>query len=515
MKTRKIICFAAALTMLMTAFGCTAGGESKTGSAPQSSAAASEASENSVADTKDDVDEDEVSIDIVKGSGYDTNGDDYGIDTVEGAKSLETADEAPAEEAPAAEAPAEGVTYDGAKGETKKNSTERGATDAEAEKEEEPAESSPEASGEVSDTSDSSETSESSEISEPSESSAVSDQTPKAGQLTAGEWNDNDNFGFFSNLVDSGKITFPSYGLDPRYRTAVTVKNNEGKALPNVKAELLDEGDKVLWTGITDKEGNAYLFCAEGEKPVSVRVTSGDKNATESIKEKENRDQSNKKSADNTLEIKLDAEPVTYKNTDIMFIMDATGSMSDEMLFLQSEFTAITEKVGSDNARYSVNFYRDKHDEYITKCYSFSKNIKKMQKLLNSESADGGGDLPEAVAEILDKTMVEAKWRTEAVKLAFMIFDAPPHEGTQTTILNAVKTAAEKGIRLVPVVSSNSDRSTELFARALAVNTGGTYVFLTDDSGIGDSHLEPIIGSYKVEKLYDIIIRVINDYKQG
>ena len=44
--------------------------------------------------------------------------------------------------------------------------------------------------------------------------------------------------------------------------------------------------------------------------------------------------------------------------------------------------------------------------------------------------------------------------------------------------------------------------------------TGGTYIFLTDDSGIGYSHLEPIIGEYKVEKLYDIIIRTINEYKQ-
>ncbi len=498
MKTRKIICLAASLTMLMTAFGCTAGNEVKTSSTPQSSAGASETSENSVADTKDDVDEDDVSVDVVKGTGYDGDGTRYGIDTVEGAKSLETA-----EEAPAAEAPAEGVTYDRTKGETKKNSTERGTGDTASE---EP-ETSGEESGRVSE--------ESPESSEASDSSAPSDQTPKAGQLTAGEWNDNDNFGFFSNLVDSGKITFPSYGLDPRYRTAVTVRNEEGKALPNVKAELLNESNKVLWTGITDKKGNAYLFCKEGEKPVSVRVVSGDKNTTESIKEKENRDQSEKKSADNTLEIKLDAEPVTYKNTDIMFIMDATGSMSDEMLFLQSEFTAITEKVGSDNARYSVNFYRDKYDEYVTKCYSFTKNIKKMQKLLNSESADGGGDMPEAVAEILDKTMVEAKWRTESVKIAFMIFDAPPHDGTETRILEAVKTAAEKGIRLVPVVSSNTERNTELFARALAVNTGGTYVFLTDDSGIGSSHLEPVIGSYKVEKLYDIIIRVINDYKQG
>ena len=97
----------------------------------------------------------------------------------------------------------------------------------------------------------------------------------------------------------------------------------------------------------------------------------------------------------------------------------------------------------------------------------------------------------------------------------FMIFDAPPHNDKAQVLESAIKTAAEKGIRIIPVVSSNSDRDTEIFGRSAAIMTGGTYIFLTDDSGIGSSHLEPIIGEYKVEKLYDIIIRTINEYKQG
>ena len=66
---------------------------------------------------------------------------------------------------------------------------------------------------------------------------------------------------------------------------------------------------------------------------------------------------------------------------------------------------------------------------------------------------------------------------------------------------------------LVPVVASNAERGTELFGRAAAIMTGGTYVFLTDDSGIGDSHLEPIVGSYEVELLQDLIVRVIEEYR--
>lgn len=43
--------------------------------------------------------------------------------------------------------------------------------------------------------------------------------------------------------------------------------------------------------------------------------------------------------------------------------------------------------------------------------------------------------------------------------------------------------------------------------------TNGEYVFLTDDSDVGDSHLEHIIGDYEVQKLHDIVIDIINKYK--
>ena len=76
-----------------------------------------------------------------------------------------------------------------------------------------------------------------------------------------------------------------------------------------------------------------------------------------------------------------------------------------------------------------------------------------------------------------------------------------------------MKAAAEQGVRLIPVVASNARRDTELFGRALAICTNGTYVFLTDDSGVGDSHLEPIVGDYEVELLQDLIVRIIERYR--
>lgn len=344
----------------------------------------------------------------------------------------------------------------------------------------------------------------------------VEPEVPRSGLLTAGEWNDNNNWGFFTNLVNNDKISFPGYCADPRYRVAVTVTDSSDKPLANAKTRLLDKDGNVIWQAVTDKNGIAYLFGSENNLGKSVEVESGGKKQTFDTANNTPVDtQSVQKSGSAEMTVKFDGEGKFYNQNEIMFILDTTGSMGDEMLFLQSEFTAITNEIGTENTKYSVNFYRDEGDEYVTKCFDFTDNVADLQKKLNSETANGGGDLPEAVAEVLTETMNNSNWSDESVKLAFLIFDAPPHEEKAAETIAAVKKAAERGIRLIPIVSSNSDRDTEMFGRAAAITTGGTYVFLTDDSGIGESHLEPIIGDYKVEKLYDIIIRIINDYKQA
>lgn len=343
--------------------------------------------------------------------------------------------------------------------------------------------------------------------------------TNQAGLLTAGRWNDNQNWGFFRNLVNAGTIEFPVFNINPVNRTEVNVKNESGEPSVNVKVELLSADGSVIWTSLTDKNGKAYLFYETDNLPEKVRISFGEDSQEYAIEINNNNSDGQGSSAtpvSDSTDITFSSQGELYPATDIMFIVDSTGSMSDEMLFLQSEFSAIAQETGTDNIRYSVNFYRDIGDEYVTKCFDFTDDISSLQETLNSERADGGGDTPEAVTEILDETMNKSDWGEKSVKLAFMIFDAPPHSDRNDldVLNNAVKTASERGIRIIPVVSSNSERDTELFGRALSICTNGEYVFLTDDSGIGGSHLEPIIGDYQVEKLYDIIIKIIDEYKQ-
>ena len=335
----------------------------------------------------------------------------------------------------------------------------------------------------------------------------------EANVLTAGVWDDNSNWPFFTNLVNAGTIGFPAYGIDPTHRIKVTVTDAAGNALRNEPVQLRDESGAALWDATTDKNGIAYLFFRDGQVPATAVAGGVEQPLTTTADNPEDRQGAPiMRTVDDVTIAATKPTGVDVNGLQVMFIVDTTGSMTDEIAYLQADFAKIAGDVGSDGVTYSVNFYRDAEDEYVTKCNDFTSDVSHVQNLLNNEYATGGGDTPEAVADILQETITNnGQWKDDCGKIAFLIFDAPPHDGTEPVIDAAVRSAAERGIALVPVVASNAERDTELFGRAMAICTNGTYVFLTDDSGVGDSHLEPIVGDYSVELLHDIIVRLIND----
>lgn len=347
----------------------------------------------------------------------------------------------------------------------------------------------------------------------PSADGITTGSLPQAGEpfvLTAGEWNDHENWGFFTNLVHSGIIEFPVFGLDPVNRIAVAV-THEGNPVQNQTVTLSLE-ETLLWTAKTDRNGMAYLFYDAAYAGQSLLLQTADAEALRIELPADVTDgQGGGNAPQHIYTMETGAAEQRYEKTEVMFILDTTGSMGDEISYLQKDFSAIAEEVADGSITFSVNFYKDAGDEYVVRCNPFTEDVKEIQKKLNAEYADGGGDTPEAVAEILDETMNRGDWHDDTNKIAFLIFDAPPHDDaeTQQTLVQAIAAAAARGVHLVPVVASNAERDTELFGRAAAIMTNGNYVFLTDDSGVGDSHLEPIVGAYDVELLHDIIVRNI------
>jgi hypothetical protein len=76
-------------------------------------------------------------------------------------------------------------------------------------------------------------------------------------------------------------------------------------------------------------------------------------------------------------------------------------------------------------------------------------------------------------------------------------------------MVNAVRAVRDTGVHLYPVASSGIDELSEHSMRSAAQLTGGRYLFLTDDSGVGGSHKEPTIPCYFVTRLDDAILRMV------
>ena len=203
---------------------------------------------------------------------------------------------------------------------------------------------------------------------------------------------------------------------------------------------------------------------------------------------------------------------------DLGFLVDATGSMGDEMSFLQRELEDIVRRVRATepdlDIRMSVVFYRDRGDAFITKSLPFTRHAEEAVSFISGTTADGGGDYPEDMNAGLE-AMMRQRWSRDAVpQMLFLLADAPPHRyaGQDYTYHEAIQDAAASGIAIYPIAASGVDKPTEFLFRAMAVMTGGKYVFLTDDSGVGNSHEEPDITGYTVEKLNDLMVREIRSY---
>lgn len=333
-----------------------------------------------------------------------------------------------------------------------------------------------------------------------------------AGTLTAGEWVDNDHYTFWQSLYQKDEAGWEIYRKrwDRTYSSRIFVTvTASGKPAENETITLTDNNGRTLWTAKTDNEGKAYLFCSPSE------LSAGDLTVTTSSGSMKQVSGEN-----DTVTFDTEKSGSSKKSLDLALIVDTTGSMSDELRYLQKELESVINRAAKDNGnipvRLSVSFYRDDGDEYVVRDFDFTDNISEAIKNLNEQVADGGGDTPEKVNAALDTAINKLSWEENSTKLAFIILDAPPHSNDEKAVkdMNVLtEQAAANGIRLIPILASGGDKETEFLMRDFALKTGGSYLFLTDDSGVSaGQHIEPTVGDYTVEKLNDLMVKVIDRY---
>ena len=218
---------------------------------------------------------------------------------------------------------------------------------------------------------------------------------------------------------------------------------------------------------------------------------------------------------------------VTLKETDgempqaldLALVIDTTGSMGDELSYLQKEIQHITSQVAemfpNVDQRFALIVYRDNGDEYVMRSYDFTGDIRTFQSQLDQQTASGGGDTPEAM-DVAMQRVLTLDWRSgQTARMVFLVGDAPPHDPDLDETLATSGPCRERAIRIYPVAASGVRDKAEYLLRSLAALTGGQYLFLTDHSGIGNAHHDPHVDQYSVESLEQAMLRMVSSELTG
>jgi hypothetical protein len=347
----------------------------------------------------------------------------------------------------------------------------------------------------------------------------ISPPKPLHHILTAGEINDFSKWDYWAGVAGDEFEQFREvWGIYPQNRYCVQVINEKGLPVIGCSAILMDGSGNAIWQAKTDNTGKAELW-------KGIFTDEDNRQKVKILLEKDGI----YKTINKPLQIKNGINTITletgcnYSNeVDVLFAVDATGSMGDEIDYLKAEMENIIGSLNEDmpdlELRLGSVFYRCFGNEYVTRKSDFSADINQTTGFINRQFDGEGGT--EAVEEALRVAVEEMHWNDNArAKILFIILDEPPGNDPEikAELKEQIAKAAQMGIRIVPVVASgmfeyNSDKTLEFLMRSIALATNGTFVFLTDDSGIGNAHAKPSIDDYEVELLNDLIIRLLKQY---
>lgn len=349
-----------------------------------------------------------------------------------------------------------------------------------------------------------------------SEAASNNDIGIKSGQLTAGEVNDFSKWKLWNDIsAETLREHCKHWRIEPKDRFSFQLTDKNDLPAIDQKIELWKE-EQLIWTTRTDNTGKAELWDNLFEE-------SFDNNAQYSIrtecKGKQYKHNKTKPFAKGMNHQRVKAKLEFPNIADIAIVLDATGSMEDELRYLEAELNDVIKKVKDAHQDLSLRLgslvYRDIGDEYVTRDTPLDQDISKTIDFLKAQKAEGGGDTPEAVDSALSVAVNHFQWSEQArARLLFLVLDASPHDNPSNIqkIHELTQEAAKKGIKIIPVVCSGAEKDTEYLMRSMALATNGTYIFLTDDSGIGNSHIKPTTDKWVVEHLNELLIRVINQY---
>jgi hypothetical protein len=329
---------------------------------------------------------------------------------------------------------------------------------------------------------------------------------PPSSGLRAGFSDDNRQFNYFLNFLEKTPSQ-EKRALDISERIRLQLNDAKGNPVAGVRVRVMQE-NRVIDSALSYPDGIAQLYPGQ-YKGAKLRVTveGGDGFPLDS-----------QTLRDRTLVVKSPAPIQGKVPVDIVFILDCTGSMSEEIERLRNTIEIIhmnLVQTGGVDLRFGLVLYRDRHDEYVVRSLPLTADLEAFRTALSGVSADGGGDTPEALESALDASLNGMDWNTRGVRLAYVITDAPSHvyPDQPFTYADAAKMARSQAIRIHTIGTGGLSPEGEIQLRQIAQFSQGRYIFLehgeggeTDGKGPVASVSHHTGANYRTDKLETIIL---------
>jgi uncharacterized protein YegL len=344
----------------------------------------------------------------------------------------------------------------------------------------------------------------------------LSPNNQQGAPLKAGEVDDNADFAQYIEYLRSYSGP-PAHQVDISERYILTVVNEKQQPVLDARVRLFD-AQQMVFEGRTYAGGKTIFFPrAAGLSPntntLRVQIEKGNSAADGQLTRGQDGEQ--------TFVLRGAAALPQTPRLDVLFLLDATGSMGDEIAQIQNTIASIADRIDRIEPRPELRLglvaYRDRGDDYITRVYDFTPDVAQFQQLLASVHADGGGDTPESLNEGLHDAVQQVGWADDAVRLIFLVADAPPHLDypQDYDYVKEARVAVSKGIKIYPIAASNTEDDAEYIFRQLAQQSLAHFIFLTYQPGQnagtpGETtthNVDP--EAFTVERLDDLVVQVI------
>ena len=336
-------------------------------------------------------------------------------------------------------------------------------------------------------------------------------QTP----VTAGVVDDNADFGSFRQFLQ-GHDESKQLGRDISVRQRLKVVDAQGRPVPDAEVAVSASNGARMWAR-TDAGGQVWLhpnaFDDRDSTRYQVQVRRGGKTVSAPLQ----------RGQKNALQVVMaDAALPARAKLDLVFMVDATGSMGDEIDKLRESLQGIVREIGQLPSNPDICLglvtYRDRGDAYFVRGWDMTHNVAAFQQVLDGVRAGGGGDYPEAMNEAFDHSVQALNWRgPSTTRVLVSLADAPPQMGyPQPRYDQTMLAALGKGIKVFSVAASGQDTTGEIVQRQIAQYTGGRFIFLTykdaadPSSGPGTETVHEV-NNYSVDTLDKLVVRLVRE----